>query len=373
MGSRGQGAGVKALLPLAGRQAGRAFWRLQRGGGGLSPSARPPLLARLSKADGLLDPVLASCPGEGCPGLCQWAAAFLFSRLLVPPGKKAQPGRMGPESTAEEAPALRLQATYAHLCEAVERLRGRRGQLQAQQEFLQQEFGELQAESLAFLGQLSRRAQGRQGAVVSLSEQNRRALEELREEQRRRWAHHQEQEESLRKQLLTQRAELDRLGSELEGLRWVRALRERQAARLQGLQQELATARREHARRLREARARFLQGKAAQERAAQERAGRLAPRVEAAAARCLLEQRPGVQQESRELWRELRRLVGRAQQLRARKGQLQRRLRRQQSCLRGLALLREQFGSRPAPRKEGAGQHRQSSFLATKGPPGPGW
>ncbi|KAJ7341448.1 hypothetical protein JRQ81_005552 [Phrynocephalus forsythii] len=242
---------------------------------------------------------------------------------------------------------LPLQEQYEHICRDLESLRLRRGQLQAQHHFLQQEAQELHMQSQEFLGYLGKQAQRRQDQVVSLSEQNQ-AL--LRETQRQHWellACGQEQEAALRKELLQKEAELTHLTSELEGLRWVQDLQKAQARHIRELQQELAAARKQHLEQLQVTKTRFLREKATCEREVQQRAEHWVQEAQGAVSRCLQEHSQAIRQQNQELRRELYQLVQRVQELQAYKCHLQQKvqcLHQEHGCLQDLIPLRHRAG-----------------------------
>ncbi|XP_062981086.1 ciliary rootlet coiled-coil protein 2-like [Elgaria multicarinata webbii] len=281
---------------------------------------------------------------------CQCSGGFTMAPKRR--GKtQAQPAGRAPASAAEGAAGPRpeavspapLQEEYARLCQALEGLRGRRARLRAQHDFLQQEAQSLRADSMEFVGYLAKRAQRRQGAAVSLSEESRAALAEVQQQHRQLVARAQEQEAALRGQVLQKEAELARLGAELDGLRGVQALQRQQAGRLRELQQELAAMRAQKVQRLQAAKARLGQETAARERGARHEAACWAQQAQQAAERCLQEHGRAAGRQNHALGQELDQLVRRARALQAHKQQLQervQRLRQEQACLRDLAMLR---------------------------------
>lgn len=273
----------------------------------------------------------------------------------MPPkrGKKQQQPPASADSTAapvasaeDSGPnheAVLLQQEYEHACQALEGLKGRRAQLRAQHEFLQQEAQVLRAESLEFMGFLAKRVQRRQDATVSLSEENWRTLREIEWQQQEVLARFQEQRAALQGQLLDKEAELSHLDSELKELKGVRALQQEQAARIRELQQELVAARKQQVQRLQEAKAHFLQEKATYEQEAQQQARLLAQQAHRVAMQCLQEHSQAVHQQNQELRQELQHLVRRAQELQAHKQLLQdqvQRLQQEHHYLEDLSLLR---------------------------------
>lgn len=249
----------------------------------------------------------------------------------------------------DNALPLPVQQKYESICRNLEDLRGRRAQLRAQYDFLQQEAQDLQNESREFAGYLAKQARRRQGLVVSLSEENRELLRQIQKQHQEVIARSQEQEVALQEQLFRKEAELARLSSELEGLREVQALREKQTSHIQELQKELAVARKQHTQHLDAAKIRALKEKMAQEQVAGQEVEGLAQQVEELALRCLQEHSQKVCQQNKELKKELHQLVQRVQKLQEHKHQLQKQMEqlwREHGCLQDLAQLRGRLSGR---------------------------
>ncbi|KAL8184163.1 UNVERIFIED_CONTAM: hypothetical protein K2H54_008047 [Gekko kuhli] len=276
--------------------------------------------------------------------------------LTMPPkrGKKELPARKEPavaravpeDAVPTQEAALLLQ-DYERVCRELEDLKVRRVQMRGQNDFLQQEARCLRSESLEFMGYLAKRAQKRQDAAVSLSEENQQMLGEIRRQHQAVLAHFREQEAAVRDELLHKEAELARLGSDLEGLGEIRALQQEQVARIQELQQELAAARKQQVERLQETKAHFLRQRAACEKEAQQQVERLAQQAQEVATRCQREHSETVKRQNQELRQELQQLVRRASELRKHKQRLEeqaQQLRQEHSCLQEIALLRHGCG-----------------------------
>ncbi|XP_077185855.1 coiled-coil domain-containing protein 121 [Paroedura picta] len=274
----------------------------------------------------------------------------------MPPkkGNKQLPAREEPAVTrgaaedgvpSQEA-ALLLQ-DYERVCQELEGLKVQRGQLREQNDFLQQEAQRLQSESLEFMGYLAKRVQKRQDAAVSLSEENRQMLGEIRQQHQEVLAHFREQEAAVRDELLHKEAELARLSSDLEGLGEIRALQQEQVAQIQALQHQLAAAQKQQVERLQETKAHFLQQKAAHEKDAREQAEHMAQQAQEVATRCQREHSEAIKRQNQELRQELQQLVQRANQLRKHKQRLEEQahqLRQEHCYLQEIALLRHGQG-----------------------------
>ncbi|XP_028927492.1 coiled-coil domain-containing protein 121 [Ornithorhynchus anatinus] len=272
------------------------------------------------------------------------------------------------------------------LLEELERELGRakeqRRQLREENARLQAEAGRLQAESRALLGHLAGRARRNPEEPLSLWDQHRRQLEEIRRQRRELLDDYEAQRAALRADLLQREADLARLNRELQALEPVRALKETQSQRVRELRGEERAVRAETAARLLEARGRFLREEEALEKQ-MSRAGPGQGGEEASARqgeRALeLEAEQGarefgqqLQGENHRLRKQLLQLVRQARALQARRERLQKQkqwLQRERWCLeatiRGRRRLRER--SSLQPRRQG---HPQGPCCPSRPPKG---
>lgn len=264
-----------------------------------------------------------------------------------PAGEEPAVTRDVAEDVVPSQEAALLLQDYEFVCQKLEDLKVQRVQLREQNDFLQQETQRLRSESLEFTGYLAKRAQKRQNAAVSLSEENRQTLGMVRQQHQEVLAHFRKQEAAVRDELLHKEAELARLGSELEALGEIRALQQEQVARIQELRHELAAARKHQVERLQETKAHFLRQKAEYEKQAEQQVERWAQQAREMATQCQREHGEAVKRQNQELRQELQRLIRRANELRKHKQRLEeqaQRLRQEHCCLQEIALLRH--GSR---------------------------
>ncbi|XP_026564272.1 golgin subfamily A member 6-like protein 7 [Pseudonaja textilis] len=264
-----------------------------------------------------------------------------------PPSSKLTASRANLKDTVEPMPdndlLLPVQQEYESICRNLEDLRGRRAQLRAQYDFLQQEAQDLQNESREFANYLAKRARRHQGLAVSLNEENQELLHQIQKQHQEVITRSQEQEAALQKELFQKEAELARLSSELEGLHEVQALKQEQTTRIRELQKELAAAQKQHMQHLEAAKIRALKEKMAQEQMAGQEVEGLAQQVQQLALRCLQEHSQTVCQQNKELKKELHQLVQRVQKLQEHKHRLQKQMEQlwqEQGCLQDMAHLR---------------------------------
>ncbi|KAM9155634.1 coiled-coil domain-containing protein 121 [Pangshura tecta] len=250
------------------------------------------------------------------------------SRQKLQQEQKGQPAVAAPlEGAAEGAVASReevlLQQEYSRLCKELEDMKGARIQLREENEFLQQEAQRLRAENQEFMCYVAKRAQRRQEAIVSLNDQNKQAVEEIRREQQELLTLYQSKEAALRERLLHKEGELIRLSKEVEGLREIQALQQEQAAHIRELQGELVTTRQQHTQHLQETRSHFLQEKAAFEQKSQQQVLCLLQQAQEVVARCMQEHSDQVKCENQELRQELHQLIQRSRTLHLHKRRLE--------------------------------------------------
>ncbi|XP_067406669.1 coiled-coil domain-containing protein 121 [Emydura macquarii macquarii] len=242
--------------------------------------------------------------------------------------QKGQPAGAAPMEGAAEGDAasreeLLLQQEYSRLCKELEDVKGTRVQLREENKFLQQEAQHLRAESQAFMCYVSKRAQRCQDAIISLNDQNKQALEEIRRQQQELLTHYQRKEAALQEQLLHKEGELLRLTREVEGLWEIQALQQEQAARIRELQGELLATRQQHTQHLQETKSCFLQEKAAYEQKSQQQVLRLVQQAQEVAVRCMQEHSDQVKRENKELREELLQLIQRSRTLHLHKRRLE--------------------------------------------------
>ncbi|XP_074845271.1 coiled-coil domain-containing protein 166-like [Carettochelys insculpta] len=231
------------------------------------------------------------------------------------------------EEAAEWAEASReellLQQEYNHLCKELEDLKGTRVQLREENEFLQQEAEHLRAESQAFMCYVAKRAQRCQDAIISVNDQNKQTIEEIRKEQQELLTLYQRKEAALREQLLHKEGELLHLNKEVEGLWDIQALQQEQAARIRELQEELVATKQQYVQHLQETKNHFLQEKAALEQKSQQQVLCLVQQAQEVAVHCVQEHSDQVKRENQELRQELRQLIQRSRILHLYKCQLE--------------------------------------------------
>ncbi|XP_053316527.1 coiled-coil domain-containing protein 166-like [Spea bombifrons] len=232
----------------------------------------------------------------------------------VPPDAAGDGGKR----EVSEREAL-LQQEHDKLTAEQEALRGRLEQLRRENEFLQEEAERVRVESQEYLSYMKKRSQRRQDAIVSLSDQNQRELQDIQQQKGELQSRLDAEEAELREQLLQRERELARLTREIGELRPARELQTEQISLIKELQDQVMAARGRHAQALLAVQAAFLQERARCHQDCELQLQQLSEEAQAEATRALLEVSAKTEEENRQLRQELLRLIGHARLLQERK------------------------------------------------------
>lgn len=227
-----------------------------------------------------------------------------------------------PEGPAEPVLSEReafLQQENNQLALSMESLRKRLDMLRHDNEFLQEEAQRIRVESQEYMSYMSKRTQKRENAIITLSDQNQRELEDIRRQQEELQTNFMEKEAQLNDLLLQQEAKLTQVNQEIKDLQPVKELQLEQIARIKELEQEVMTSRAQHADTLLKIKGAFLQGKAAYVADSEQQVLALAKEAGEEAERFMKEHNEGVVQENQQLRQELLHLIRRSRVLQAHK------------------------------------------------------
>ncbi|XP_078503313.1 coiled-coil domain-containing protein 121 [Lissotriton helveticus] len=226
------------------------------------------------------------------------------------------------ESTGEPVLSEReafLQQENKQLALSMESLRKRLDMLRHDNEYLQEEAQRIRVESQEYMSYMSKRTQKRENAIITLSDQNQRELEDIRRQQEELQTNFMEKEAQLNDLLLQQEAKLAQVNQEIEDLQPVKNLQLEQIARIKELEQEVMTSRAMNADTLLKIKGAFLQGKAAYVTGSEQQVLALAKEAGEEADRFMKEHNEGVVQENQQLRQQLLHLIRRARVLQAHK------------------------------------------------------
>ncbi|XP_042154115.1 coiled-coil domain-containing protein 166 isoform X3 [Oncorhynchus tshawytscha] len=174
-----------------------------------------------------------------------------------------------------------------------------------------------------YMSYMSKRTQKRQSAIVTLSDQNHQAQENLKRQREENLDKYQEQANELKKEILEKENELALLNIEIAELREFKSLQQQQLGRIAELEREVTSMHCRHSESLQALKAGFLSEKERYEAQAKQKIQALALAANREASRCLLSHTRAVSLENQHLREELQQLIQRAHSLRGLQDQLQ--------------------------------------------------
>uniref|UniRef100_A0A3B4CA06 DUF4515 domain-containing protein n=1 Tax=Pygocentrus nattereri TaxID=42514 RepID=A0A3B4CA06_PYGNA len=182
-------------------------------------------------------------------------------------------------------------------------------------EFLQNEAYQTRMESVKYMSHMSKRTQKRQSAIVALSDQSQKELEELRRQTEETQEKHKEQANALKKEILEKEKELALLNLEIAELQEFKSLQQGQLDHIAELEREVAATHLRHSESLQAMKAAFLRERKHFEAQAKQKVQTLTLAGNREAPRCLLFHTQEVSQENQQLREELQQLIQRAHAL----------------------------------------------------------
>ncbi|XP_042319621.1 coiled-coil domain-containing protein 166 [Sceloporus undulatus] len=264
-----------------------------------------------------------------------------------PKGKKAK-GK-GPEKVPRSTlPYVSekekfLQKEHVTLTEHIKSYTERVRHFQWENNFLDKEAQQIRDTNKVYLSYWARRNLRFQNAIISLNDQNRFDLEQIRKEKVQLAAWYTVKEQEVREELLRLEAKICVLDKDIEALRPWQELQAEQLARIRELEKELLAMKVHHSEQMHKVKSRFLQLVAEYEMEAQQKVQALAKLAEKEAVRCLILHTKQIKADSWRLHHDLEALIKEAQRLKTFLGQLkgqQRQLLREHQYRQDLARLR---------------------------------
>ncbi|XP_035639894.1 coiled-coil domain-containing protein 166 isoform X1 [Oncorhynchus keta] len=226
------------------------------------------------------------------------------------------------EHPGSDSEAL-LQREYDKLTDTLNNLKRKVEKLRRENEFLQNEANQTRMESQEYMSYMSKRTQKRQSAIVTLSDQNHQAQENLKRQREENLDKYQEQANELKKEILEKENELALLNIEIAELREFKSLQQQQLGRIAELEREVTSMHCRHSESLQALKAGFLSEKERYEAQAKQKIQALALAANREASRCLMSHTRAVSLENQHLREELQQLIQRAHSLRGLQDQLQ--------------------------------------------------
>ncbi|XP_067257236.1 coiled-coil domain-containing protein 166 [Chanodichthys erythropterus] len=162
-----------------------------------------------------------------------------------------------------------LHIEYDTLSENLSTLKRRVEQLRKENEFLQKEVDQTHIENVEYISYLSKKAEKRQNAIVTLSDQSHRELEELQRQRQIMQDKHQEKTNELQREILQTENQLAKLNIEIADLKEVKTLQQQHLCRIAQLERELTALQSHNSETLVALKADFIRKKKSQEQEAE--------------------------------------------------------------------------------------------------------
>ncbi|XP_062987465.1 coiled-coil domain-containing protein 166 [Elgaria multicarinata webbii] len=253
---------------------------------------------------------------------------------------------------------LALQKEYATLTGHVETYAQRVQHFQWENDFLDKEAQQVREANKVYLSYITRRTVRCQNAIISLNDQNRSDLAQIRQQKAALTSQYKEKEKEVRWQLMEREAQLSLVNKEMEAMQPWQELQREQLARIRELEKELLVMKIQHAEQMHKVKSRFLQQTADYEMQSRQKVQTLAKLAEKEAVRSLIRHTKQVKADNWRLRHELLELLRQAQGLKALVLRL--RERRQQ-------LLQEHQYQQELARRRAWLRHRESRLTVTPG------
>ncbi|XP_043919914.1 coiled-coil domain-containing protein 166-like [Protopterus annectens] len=241
----------------------------------------------------------------------------------MPPKKKKQTKQSAVGETAAEgvqqASATReslLQREHDQLTEELSSLKKRIEELSKENDLLQEEALQTRVESQEYMTYMSKRTHKRQNAIITLSDQNQKELEDIEKQKNELLSHYMEKKKSLKNQLLEKENEFCQIQKEIDDLKPFKDLQAEQLSQIKDLEKEVIKMRVQHADNLQKIKSNFLHDKTYFEQDSQQKVLALAKEAHKEAIRCLFEHTEKVRSDNRQLRQELLGLIQKSRALR---------------------------------------------------------
>ncbi|XP_060099007.1 coiled-coil domain-containing protein 166 [Heteronotia binoei] len=208
-----------------------------------------------------------------------------------------------------------LQKEYAILTEHVDTYTQRVQHFQGENEFLDKEAQQIRENNKAYLSYLNKRTLRCQTAIVTLNDQNRSDLAQVRKQKEQLISQYTDKEKEVKSQLIEMETKYSLMNKEVEELQPFKELQFEQLTRIRELEKELLAMKIQHSEQMHKVKNQFLQQKAEYELESQQKVQTLAKLAEKEAVRSLIQHTRQVKAENWRLRHELLNLIKRAEVL----------------------------------------------------------
>lgn len=227
--------------------------------------------------------------------------------------KPQQDANVSTES-AEQGESQRemlLHREYDTLTENLSTLKRRVELLRKENEFLQNEVDQTRKENVEYISYLSKKAENRQNAIVTQSDQSHQELEDLQRQRQNMQDKHEEKKNELQREILQMENQLSKLNIEIADLKEVKTLQQQQLCCITELEKELTSLQCHHSKTLVALKADFNRKMKSQEQQAEDQVQALTISANKEASHYMMSYTNEVYQENKSLCEELKNLVQR--------------------------------------------------------------
>lgn len=223
------------------------------------------------------------------------------------PGKQEEP-----EATEKE---LLLKEELDAINQELEDSKAKVAQLRQDNEWLQDEARKVRLENHEYMAYMEKKANKRQTAIISLSDQHQKELEDLKTEQRQMTEDFEKKKEALMETLLVKENILAKVNRELDELHEYKVLQQEQTATIRDLEKQIIFLRAKHSDTIQQMKTMFLAEKQDFQASSQQKITDMTKQANKDAVVCLNEHTEKVKQQNRQLRKELLLLIRKTQAL----------------------------------------------------------
>jgi len=252
----------------------------------------------------------------------------------MPPKKKGGKGKnkkgddeqaAGPKPVEGE-PTEKEIIMQKELDQVTEQLSGTKQKLidvRQDNDFLQQEAQKIRLESHEYMSYMEKKTTKRQTSIVTLSDHNRKEIQDIEDEQKAMVEEYDKKKEALRAILTEKEQVFSKTKEELSELKEYKTLQKEQTATIKELEREVMSMRARHSEKIQKLKNRFLEEKREFQHESDNKITALAKQANKEATHCLSEHTQRIKLENRRLRQNLLQLIRKIQTLRQHQLQLQ--------------------------------------------------
>ncbi|CAH1794050.1 unnamed protein product [Owenia fusiformis] len=240
--------------------------------------------------------------------------------------KKGDDGEAKRKDDGEKEPSDKeklLQQELDQLTGELDSMKQKVEELRAENEWLQQEAHKVRIESHEYMSYMEKKTSKRQTTIISLSDQNSKEIQDIKQEKENMLKQYEEKKATLRAVMLEKENMLSRTKQELEDLQEYKNLQKEQLAKIRELEREVMHMRGKHSETIQSLKAKFLKEKREFQTESEQRIQTMTKQANKEAFACLNDHTDHIKIENRALRHELLKLIRKTRALHEHKAQLE--------------------------------------------------